>query len=126
MCNPPFYSSLKEATKNSTRKIKNLIKNKEKKGHETNNGTPSNFGGIDTELWCPGGEVTFIKNMIKESIEFKEQCTWFTTLVSNKSHLPQFYKMLKDLDDVEVRTIEMNQGQKTSNILAWKFNNVDT
>jgi 23S rRNA (adenine1618-N6)-methyltransferase len=121
MCNPPFYSSLKEASKNTARKINNLNKNKDKKGHDTSIEKKSNFGGVESELWCPGGEVAFIKNMIQESIEFKEQCVWFTTLVSNNSNLPVFYKILEDLGDVEVRTIEMNQGKKVSHILAWHF-----
>jgi 23S rRNA (adenine1618-N6)-methyltransferase len=122
MCNPPFYSSLEEAKTVSARKTKNLNQNKIKKGHiSSKNGKISNFGGIKGELWCSGGEVSFIEKMIKESSEVKSQCRWFTTLVSNKDHLESIYKTLNQESPLVVRTIKMSQGKKVSHILAWKF-----
>ncbi|MDC1175666.1 RlmF-related methyltransferase, partial [Bacteriovoracaceae bacterium] len=122
MCNPPFYSSLKEANHASDRKVKNLNANKEKKGHPpVKEGKPSNFGGVKAELWCPGGETAFIKKMINESTEFKKQCGWFTTLVSNKENLVEFTELLKKIQAKEFRTIEMHHGQKIGHILAWRF-----
>mgnify|MGYP002146659348 CR=1 FL=1 len=47
------------------RKVQNLTKQKTTK-------SALNFGGKNNELWCKGGEVTFISNMIKESFEFKK------------------------------------------------------
>lgn len=122
MCNPPFYSSLEEANSASDRKVKNLNVNKEKKGNPPiDKDKASNFGGLKAELWCPGGETAFIKKMIKESATVKGQCKWFTTLVSNKTHLVEFYQLLQNLKRAEVRTIEMHQGQKISHLLAWRF-----
>lgn len=124
MCNPPFYASLEEANSASDRKVKNLNANKQKKGLSQNlikKNQPSNFGGQKAELWCPGGEVEFIKKMITESFGFKTQCTWFTTLVSNKEHLAEFYKLLKKINCTNVRTIEMHHGKKISHLLAWGF-----
>ena len=120
MCNPPFYSSLEEANNASDRKVKNLNQNKEKKGHSPTK-NKSNFGGIKAELWCQGGEVAFIKKMIKESTSFKKQCGWFSTLVSNKDHLIEFHQLFESIKPVHVRTIQMHQGQKISHLLAWKF-----
>jgi 23S rRNA (adenine1618-N6)-methyltransferase len=117
MCNPPFYSSPEEAKSASNRKIRNLNINKIKKGHTTQNKI-SNFGGLNAELWCPGGETSFIKQMIIESESFNDGRCWFTTLVSNKSHLDQFYPLLKR---TQTRTIQMHHGQKISHILAWKW-----
>ncbi|MBT4792237.1 MAG: 23S rRNA (adenine(1618)-N(6))-methyltransferase RlmF [Halobacteriovoraceae bacterium] len=122
MCNPPFYSSLEEAKNASSRKVKNLNVNKVKKGHTpVNKNNPSNFGGIKAELWCPGGEISFIKEMIKESIIVKDQCRWFTTLVSKASHLTELDKFLQGFKPTEIRTLEMHHGQKTSQILVWRF-----
>lgn len=122
MCNPPFYSSLEEAQSASIRKVKNLNISKEKKGHsKVDKNAPSNFGGVNLELWCPGGETAFIKRMIKESAKVKDQCRWFTSLVSNKTHLVEFYQLLQNLKRAEVRTIEMQQGQKISHLLIWRF-----
>jgi 23S rRNA (adenine1618-N6)-methyltransferase len=122
MCNPPFYSSLEEANDATEQKVKNLNISREKKGSvPIDKDRPSNFGGVKAELWCPGGETAFIKRMIKESATVKDQCKWFTTLVSNKAHLIEFYQLLQNLKRAEVRTIEMQQGKKISHLLAWRF-----
>ncbi len=114
LCNPPFHKSLKEAMEGNKRKVQNLTK--EKTGINA-----LNFGGKNNELWCKGGEITFIKNMIKESFEFKNNVRWFTTLVSKKENLPLIYKVLKSIKVTELKTIEMIQGQKTTRFIAWSF-----
>ncbi|PIY16963.1 MAG: 23S rRNA (adenine(1618)-N(6))-methyltransferase, partial [Elusimicrobia bacterium CG_4_10_14_3_um_filter_49_12_50_7] len=86
-----------------------------------NENKASNFGGKEAELWCPGGEVAFINKMITESSAVRGQCGWFTTLVSHKEYLSEFKIQLKNLKCKDVRTIEMNHGQKISHILAWRF-----
>ena len=113
-CNPPFHSSAEEAKAGSARKINNL-KNKKV-------GKPIlNFGGKSNELWCEGGEEKFIQRMILESKGFAHSCRWFTTLVSKESNLKNAYKALKKVTAVEVRTIQMGQGNKVSRIVAWRF-----
>jgi 23S rRNA (adenine1618-N6)-methyltransferase len=123
MCNPPFHRSLAEATKGSTRKVKNLEANK--KGTRTplsrNQTVPLNFGGQNAELWCPGGEVTFINNMIKESKRIQAQVLWFTCLVSKKDHLSQLKLSLKQSNVKQVKVVDMAQGQKISRFIAWSF-----
>jgi 23S rRNA (adenine1618-N6)-methyltransferase len=114
LCNPPFHKSLDEALAGNKRKVQNLTKQKNTK-------SALNFGGKNNELWCEGGEIAFIKNMIKESLKFPKNCLWFTTLVSKKENLPFIYKSLKDIKAVEVKTIEMAHGQKISRIVAWTF-----
>lgn len=114
LCNPPFHKSLEEALAGNKRKVQNLTKQKSTK-------STLNFGGKNNELWCEGGEIVFIKNMIKESLAFSKNCFWFTTLVSKKENLPFIYKALKDVKAVEVKTIEMAHGQKISRIVAWTF-----
>ena len=122
MCNPPFFSSLEEADQAYEKKVTNLNRNKEKKGHSLiNKNKPSNFGGVKSERWCQGGELIFIKSMIEESVLFKDQCSWFTTLVSNKAHLIEFSELLRSLNITDNRVIEMHQGQKISHVLAWRF-----
>jgi len=114
ICNPPFHSSPEEATKSSIRKVNNL--------ENTRNSKPVlNFGGQNAELWCEGGELGFITQMIFESAKYPMQCLWFTTLVSKKENLSSLYKTLHKVNVAELKTIEMAQGQKTSRILAWTF-----
>lgn len=114
ICNPPFHASKEEAIKSSSRKVSNLTQQK------TTNPT-LNFGGQNNELWCEGGELAFITQMIYESVKYPFQCYWFTTLVSKKDHLKSIYKTLSKVDAAVVKTIEMSQGQKISRLVAWTF-----
>lgn len=123
MCNPPFHSSKEEARDSSARKVSNLLENSKKKGlkKKSKNEKFLNFGGVNSELWCPGGEVEFISKMIKESLSYKENCLWFSTLVSKKESLDQIGLELKKVNPCEIKIIEMNQGKKITRIIAWTF-----
>ncbi|MEN9400091.1 MAG: hypothetical protein RL632_1192 [Bacteroidota bacterium] len=114
ICNPPFHRSQEEASAGSLRKAKNL-------GYKKSSSPVLNFGGQANELWCEGGEIQFIQTMIRESVQFKNQCRWFTTLVSKQENLRSAYKELKTVGAGEVNTIEMQLGNKVSRILAWRF-----
>ncbi|MFL0352572.1 23S rRNA (adenine(1618)-N(6))-methyltransferase RlmF [Xanthomarina sp. GH4-25] len=111
MCNPPFHGSKEEALKGTRLKLKNLKKD---------GATTLNFGGQANELWCNGGEALFIKRMIKQSVDFRDQVNWFTTLVSKKEHLTKLKKQLEKLK-ATYQIIKMSQGNKISHILAWTF-----
>ncbi|MGB0937577.1 MAG: 23S rRNA (adenine(1618)-N(6))-methyltransferase RlmF [Colwellia sp.] len=132
MCNPPFHKSSLDANKGSNRKWQNLDKNKSKanrfKQRDSNKDYSSkvekanlNFGGQKAELWCEGGEVTFIKTMIKESVLFKTQVRWFTCLVSKKDNLQEIKRHLKKSKITNIKVINMAQGQKISRFIAWSF-----
>lgn len=115
VCNPPFHSSKNEAVEANVRKWKNLRKEGEDK-------TPHrNFGGMENELWYPGGETAFISKMIKESSDYGSQVCWFTSLVSKKENLKFLKDQLKLFKVQEQRVIEMSQGQKQSRLIAWTF-----
>ena len=114
LCNPPFHKSLEDTLAGNKRKIQNLTK-------QDNAKNALNFGGKNNELWCEGGEVAFIKKMIKESFEFSKNCLWFTTLVSRKENLDFIYDALEDIDVVQYKTIDMAHGQKISRVIAWTF-----
>lgn len=111
LCNPPFHSSAAEAQKASQRKVRNLGYQKKQ----------LNFGGQQHELWCEGGEVKFITQLIQESRSYRNQCSWFTTLVSQESHLDALYFELEKVEPADVKTIAMGQGNKVSRILAWRY-----
>lgn len=114
ICNPPFHASPEEALKATTRKAKNLQYKQASK-------PVLNFGGQNAELWCDRGEIGFITQMIYESVKYPENVLWFTTLVSKKENLNTIYKLLKKVGVTNVKTIDMEQGQKTSRIVAWTF-----
>ena len=114
ICNPPFHKSQEEANKGTLRKISNLKQQKSKEA-------VLNFGGQNGELWCDGGELRFITQMIYESVKYTMNCMWFTTLVSKKENLASIYKTLNKVNAVQIKTIDMAQGQKTSRFVAWTF-----
>lgn len=116
LCNPPFHSSKEEAQASSQKKQNNLSKKS-----STEKSTKLNFGGQNAELWCPGGELRFITQMIEESKIFATQVTWFSTLVSKINHLQSLLNKLEQIGAKQVEIINMSQGQKKSRILAWRF-----
>ena len=114
MCNPPFHESAKEAIKGTNRKNKNLnIKD-----------DTLNFGGMANELWCKNGESAFIKKMIKQSVIYKDNVKWFTTLVSKKENLKDIQKQLVKLKVNDMKIIEMIQGNKQTRFVAWTFQDI--
>lgn len=115
MCNPPFHASSEAAQAGSQRKVRNLSRGR------ANGPATLNFGGQSNELWCDGGELVFIQHMIAESVDFQHQVKWFTTLVSKSEHLPRLQQALKAVKVKKVQEIPMQQGQKVSRVLAWRF-----
>jgi 23S rRNA (adenine1618-N6)-methyltransferase len=114
ICNPPFHSSMKDASESTERKWKNL-------GKASQMGSDLNFGGKNAELWCEGGEEKFLQSMIIESEQFANAVEWFSSLVSKKETLASCYYELDKIKAKEVRTIDTHQGNKVSRILAWRF-----
>lgn len=114
VCNPPFHASAEDAAKGTQRKVQNLS-GKRIKSPELN------FAGISSELVYEGGENAFIHNMIAESKRYSKNCYWFSTLVSKQSNLKGIYKDFDALKAVQVKTIPMGTGNKTTRIVAWTF-----
>lgn len=114
VCNPPFHTSEKDAIKGSLKKYKNLNHNSDKSNDILN------FQGKANELWCNGGESLFIKRLIKESIIFKHQIKFFTSLVAKASHLPKLEKQLYKAK-ANYKIIPMAQGHKKSRFIIWWF-----
>lgn len=113
MCNPPFHESMEKSLAGTERKWSNLGKVK--------NRSELNFGGKNSELWCEGGELRFVTQMIRESAAFAGSVSWFTSLISKKERLPMLYSELEKVKATDIRIIPMAQGQKKSRILAWTF-----
>jgi 23S rRNA (adenine1618-N6)-methyltransferase len=114
ICNPPFHASFAEAQAGTQRKINNLTQKKNAK-------MVLNFGGKNNELWCAGGEVAFIQSLIYQSKQYADSCFWYSTLVSKEASLKSVYAALDRTKAVEVRTINMQQGNKISRIVAWTY-----
>jgi 23S rRNA (adenine1618-N6)-methyltransferase len=114
MCNPPFHASKQAATAGSARKVANLT------GTATRNPT-LNFAGQAAELYCPGGELGFIRRMITQSAAQPALCDWFSVLVAKQVHVGAIKNALTQSNVAECRVIQMRAGQKHSRIIAWRF-----
>ncbi|MGV8941080.1 MAG: 23S rRNA (adenine(1618)-N(6))-methyltransferase RlmF [Lysobacter sp.] len=116
LCNPPFHASAKDAARGSRRKWQQLGK------PTPGRGEPSlNFGGQATELWCTGGEASFVRRMVRESAAIAPQVLWFSTLVAKSEHLADVRRQLHKAGAQEVREMAMAQGSKQSRFVAWSF-----
>ena len=111
-CNPPFHKNRFEAEQKNRRKSQNL---------QLEEDEGLNFGGRSNELWYKGGEEVFIKKMIAESVQFKDQVHWFSSLVSRKENLKNIKRAVNKTLPTEVKIIEMEQGNKKSRFIAWTF-----
>ncbi|OEU06112.1 S-adenosyl-L-methionine dependent methyltransferase [Fragilariopsis cylindrus CCMP1102] len=114
MCNPPFYPSLEACQAESARKLRGLAR-----------GASNNFEGTASELWCDGGEVGFVKRMINESKQYRDNCLWFTSLVARKDSLEKIERHLKKggygARPAQIHKIRMGAGTKSASIIMWTF-----
>ncbi|MDC9575727.1 RlmF-related methyltransferase, partial [Pseudoalteromonas sp. GABNS16A] len=58
---------------------------------------------------------------VRESQVYSSQCRWFTSLVSKSDNVRPLKKLMLKVGAVDVREIEMKQGNKVARVLAWKF-----
>jgi 23S rRNA (adenine1618-N6)-methyltransferase len=124
MCNPPFHASAEDAMSGSRKKNRNLAKHSQKRHGNDSTATHQsslNFGGQHNELWCDGGELSFVSKMIRESVDFKQQVTWFTSLLSKKDNVAPLTKLANAVGATNCKTINMAQGAKASRFIAWRF-----
>ena len=116
LCNPPFHASAEEAARGSQRKWRNLGRPVAARA------VPAlNFGGQATELWCTGGEASFVRRMIRESAGIRTRVLWFSSLVSKAENLSGVRRQLQNAGAQEVREVAMAQGSKQSRFVAWSF-----
>ncbi len=114
VCNPPFHATAEDAQKGTRRKVSNLS------GKRVEN-PDLNFSGVNSELIYAGGEWKFIQNMIRESQKFAKSCFWFSTIVSKQSNLKRIHALLDKTEAIQIRTIPMGTGNKSSRVIAWSF-----
>jgi 23S rRNA (adenine1618-N6)-methyltransferase len=113
ICNPPFYKNKEDAIKATTKKWRGLKQEVSER----------NFGGQANELWYKNGEKGFIQNYIYDSSFYKENCAWFTCLVSDKDLLRPLKVTLKKYNPAQVKVIKMKAGNKVSHMLLWSYLN---
>jgi 23S rRNA A1618 N6-methylase RlmF len=100
MCNPPFFELSKVLPLD----------------------TAAGQSATMSETMTLGGEVGFVNQMVKESIQWKNQCTWFTSMLGKKSSVKPVYETLKKNKDIKsIETTRLVQGRTSRWAIAWSF-----
>lgn len=119
MCNPPFFSSLEE--------IHAGYANKDGRGDissccdEGPPPVPQTPHGCVDEVITPGGELSFVTAMVRDSLVLREKIEWYTSMVGKKSSLRKLLGVLREGGVRNVRTTEFLQGRTTRWGLGWSF-----
>ncbi|EKM54577.1 uncharacterized protein PHACADRAFT_258520 [Phanerochaete carnosa HHB-10118-sp] len=109
MCNPPFYSSREEVL--SSAEAKEL-------------GPSGICTGAETEMITPGGEAAFVRRMVQESLQLKDRCCWFTSMLGKMSSLTDVIQSLKSEKVDNYAITEFVQGKTRRWAIAWSFGDV--
>ncbi|CAL8465344.1 g4879 [Coccomyxa elongata] len=99
MCNPPFFESMEEAGRNPA----------------------TAFSGTAEEMTCPGGELAFVMQMVRDSTRLQGDVAWFTTMVGKKATLRRAREALHAAGVPALRTTEFVQGRTSRWGLAWSY-----
>lgn len=107
ICNPPFYSSSSD-----------LIASASAKSHPPH----SACTGSAVEMVTPGGEVSFVTRMIKESLVLKAKCQWYTSMLGKLSSVQSLLQVLQESQVKNWAVKEFIHGSKTRRwAIAWSF-----
>ncbi|EPS95464.1 hypothetical protein FOMPIDRAFT_1132490 [Fomitopsis schrenkii] len=109
MCNPPFYSSKEDVQRSA-----------ETKEYQPN----AVCTGADVEMITSGGEVAFVRKMVRESLELRSRCRWFTSMLGRLSSLAEIIALLREHQIDNYAVTEFVQGQTRRWAIAWSFGDV--
>ncbi|EFA81716.1 hypothetical protein PPL_05710 [Heterostelium album PN500] len=99
ICNPPFFEDLKQTKLN----------------HKTT------CTGADNELVTEGGELQFVKRMIKDSLILRSNIKLYSTLLGRKKNVESVLTMLRDNNINCYTTTELAQGNCSRWVVCWSF-----
>ncbi|KAJ4463701.1 hypothetical protein C8R41DRAFT_852998 [Lentinula lateritia] len=106
MCNPPFYSSLQE-----------VIQSAEAKQYGPN----AVCTGAEIEMITSGGESAFVGKMVIESLDIRERCKWYTSMLGKLSSVAEVVDILKCHSIDNYIIMEFVQGQTRRWAVGWSF-----
>ncbi|KAL7540396.1 hypothetical protein ACHAXR_010082 [Thalassiosira sp. AJA248-18] len=121
MTNPPFYSTLKEATVPRAGDKRSRTDMSANESVFTSYTTRNDLVGGEDMDDCDngttesgGGDVGFIMAIMNDSQLFRHHMTWYTSLISKRSSLDAVLQKLQTLDGVwgnrgQIKTVEFRQ-----------------
>ncbi|ORY46517.1 S-adenosyl-L-methionine dependent methyltransferase [Rhizoclosmatium globosum] len=111
MCNPPFYRNATEIQQSRASKSE----------------SPSAIcTGSRTEMITEGGELEFLKRLLKESLNLNTSIRWFSSLIGRREDYDLFFQHLdytKEKEGLEllIETAEFANGKTVRWGIAWSI-----
>lgn len=78
----------------------------------------------DGELAIAGGELEFVRQMIRESVAIGARIGWYTTLLGRKVNLKPLLRYLQTFPVLDVQHTTFIQGKNARWAIAWTFDPV--
>src|SRR5690606_19613821 len=77
--------------------------------------------GTENEMITPGGEIEFVKILIRESLQLNDRIQIFSSMVGKKSSLKYLIEEIKYNKIPYFTVTEFSQGQTSRWGIAWSF-----
>jgi len=107
MANPPFYESEAEMAAAAAKKARPPL---------------SACTGAPVEMVCAGGEVAFVRRLMRESAALRRRVRWYSSMLGKMSSLEAVVDALRELGVDNYAVTEFVQGSKTRRwAVAWSF-----
>ncbi|KAG8984628.1 hypothetical protein FRB93_006408 [Tulasnella sp. JGI-2019a] len=106
ICNPPFYSSKEDVLSSAEAKLLD---------------PHSVCTGADVEMITDGGEVGFVGRIVKDSVELRDRCRWYTSLLGKSSSIVAIVELLKHYQVDNYGITEFDVGKTKRWAVAWSF-----
>ncbi|KAJ7821004.1 S-adenosyl-L-methionine dependent methyltransferase [Mycena olivaceomarginata] len=109
MCNPPFYSSRDDVSASA-----------DSKEFEPN----AVCTGADVEMITEGGESSFVRRMVDESVEIGQRCRWYTSMLGKMSSLTEVIGAIRGHGIQNYGITEFIQGSTRRWAVVWSFSDL--
>ncbi|XP_055935505.1 RNA N6-adenosine-methyltransferase mettl16-like [Argiope bruennichi] len=104
VCNPPFFEN-KDDIRKKTPRMKEKLEIFAKK----------------EEIFAEGGEVSFIKQLLKDSLMLKDRISLYSSMFGKKKSFIEILKELQNVEGVTYTKTEFCQGNTIRWGIAWTF-----
>ncbi|KAJ3386194.1 hypothetical protein HDU92_002648 [Lobulomyces angularis] len=78
--------------------------------------------GVETEMITTGGEFEFILKLFEESLKFKSNIRWFTSLIGKRENFFCLQNILKNENEIKLlKFSNFKIGKTVRYMIAWSF-----